>query len=174
MKIIRMNRELPIYLAIKVILLILIQAFIFSKMALFGFISPMIYMIILYIYPTHKNRSLWITWGFLIGLSLDILLDTLALHAIVLVFMAYIRPKMMRLIFGLNFEQKSFRIRQAPIAQRYAFIAAIVFLHHLVYFSIEAFSWSKWLLVLEKTFATGMVSYIFSLLLITLLSPRKK
>ncbi len=169
-----MNRELPIYLPIKVVLLILIQAFVFSKMALFGFISPMIYLLILYIYPTHKNRSLWITWGFLFGLSLDILLDTLALHAIVLVFMAYIRPKMMRIMFGLNFEQKSFRIQQAPVAQRYSFIAAIIILHHLVYFSLEAFSWSKWLLVLEKTFSTGIVSFIFSLLLITLLSPRRK
>lgn len=169
-----MNRELPIYLPIKVILLILIQAFIFSKMALFGFISPMIYIILLYIYPTHKNRSLWITWGFLFGLCLDILLDTLALHATVLVFMAYLRPKVMRVIFGLNFELKSFRIQQAPIAQRYAFIATAVFLHHLIYFSLEAFSWSKWMLVLEKTFTTGLFSFIFSLLLITLLSSKKK
>jgi hypothetical protein len=115
-----MNRELPIYLPIKVVLLILIQAFVFSKMALFGFISPMIYLLILYIYPTHKNRSLWITWAF------------------------------------------------------FSFIAAIIILHHLVYFSLEAFSWSKWLLVLEKTFSTGIVSFIFSLPLITLLSPRRK
>lgn len=155
-------------------LLILIQAFIFSEMALFGFISPMIYSILLYIYPTHKNRSLWITWAFLFGLSLDILLDTLALHAIVLLFMAYIRPKIMRVMFGLNFEQKSFRIQQAPVAQRYTFIAVIILLHHLVYFSLEAFSWSKWLLVIEKTFSTGIVSFIFSLLLITLLTTRKK
>ena len=169
-----MNRELPIYLPIKVVLLILIQAFVFSKMALFGFISPMIYLLILYIYPTHKNRSLWITWAFLFGLSLDILLDTLALHAIVLLFMAYIRPKIMRVMFGLNFEQKSFRIHQAPVAQRYTFIAAIILLHHLVYFSLEAFSWSKWLLVIEKTFSTGIVSFIFSLLLINLLTTRKK
>jgi rod shape-determining protein MreD len=143
-------------------------------MALFGFISPMIYSILLYIYPTHKNRSLWITWAFLFGLSLDILLDTLALHAIVLLFMAYIRPKIMRVMFGLNFEQKSFRIQQAPVAQRYTFIAAIILLHHLVYFSLEAFSWSKWLLVIEKTFSTGIVSFIFSLLLINLLTTRKK
>jgi rod shape-determining protein MreD len=169
-----MNRELPIYLPIKAVLLILVQAFIFSKMALFGFISPMIYSILLYIYPTHKNRSLWITWAFLFGLSLDILLDTLALHAIVLLFMAYIRPKIMRVMFGLNFEQKSFRIQQAPVAQRYTFIAAIILLHHLVYFSLEAFSWSKWLLVIEKTFSTGIVSFIFSLLLINLLTTRKK
>ncbi len=169
-----MNRELPIYLPIKAVLLILVQAFIFSKMALFGFISPMIYSILLYIYPTHKNRSLWITWAFLFGLSLDILLDTLALHAIVLLFMAYIRPKIMRFMFGLNFEQKSFRIQQAPVAQRYTFIAAIILLHHLVYFSLEAFSWSKWLLVIEKTFSTGIVSFIFSLLLINLLTTRKK
>lgn len=169
-----MNRELPIYLTIKAVLLILIQAFIFSEMALFGFISPMIYSILLYIYPTHKNRSLWITWAFLFGLSLDILLDTLALHAIVLLFMAYIRPKIMRVMFGLNFEQKSFRIQQAPVAQRYTFIAVIILLHHLVYFSLEAFSWSKWLLVIEKTFSTGIVSFIFSLLLITLLTTRKK
>ncbi len=155
-------------------LLILIQAFIFSEMALFGFISPMIYSILLYIYPSHKNRSLWITWAFLFGLSLDILLDTLALHAIVLLFMAYIRPKIMRVMFGLNFEQKSFRIQQAPVAQRYTFIAVIILLHHLVYFSLEAFSWSKWLLVIEKTFSTGIVSFIFSLLLITLLTTRKK
>lgn len=155
-------------------LLILIQAFIFSEMALFGFISPMIYSILLYIYPTHKNRSLWITWAFLFGLSLDILLDTLALHAIVLLFMAYIRPKIMRVMFGLNFEQKSFRIQQAPVAQRYTFIVVIILLHHLVYFSLEAFSWSKWLLVIEKTFSTGIVSFIFSLLLITLLTTRKK
>jgi hypothetical protein len=88
--------------------------------------------------------------------------------------MAYIRPKIMRVMFGLNFEQKSFRIQQAPVAQRYTFIAAIILLHHLVYFSLEAFSWSKWLLVIEKTFSTGIVSFIFSLLLINLLTTRKK
>lgn len=169
-----MNREIPIYLPIKMIFLIILQAFVFSKMALLGFVSPMVYGMLLYIYPTHKNRSLWITWAFLLGLLLDILLDSVALHATVLVLMAYIRPKIMRFIFGLNFEHSNFKIHQAPIAQRYSFIATVIFLQHFLYFAAEAFDWSKIGLILQKTFVTGLVSFMFAVLLMILLSPKKK
>lgn len=133
----------------------------------------MIYVIFLFIYPTHKNRSLALSTAFFMGLALDILLDQLAIHTISLLIVTYLRPKIMRFNFGLNFEQKSFKIYKAPLQQRLLFLLLITGLHHLIFFSTETFSFFHLGLVLKKTFATTPISFFLSALIIVLFSPKK-
>lgn len=168
-----MNRDLPVFVLLRVLALVLAQVFVFNKLSLFGSVTPMVYVIFLYLYPTHKNQHILLSSGFVTGLLLDLFLDSLALHTIALTFMCYIRPKIMRFTFGLNFEQKSFRIQRAPIQQRYSFLILIVIIHHFIYFSVEALSFSLSFLVLKKVVFTSFISFVLSVLLLSLFSSKK-
>ena len=168
-----MNRDLPIFLYARLLLLVLAQAMVFSKLSIFGTITPMIYVIFLFTYPTHQNRSIFLSVSFLMGLFLDLLLDSMALHSICLLSMAYVRPKIMRFTFGLNFELQSFRIHKAPLQQRYTFLIISILIHHFLYFSLEIFSLSLAGLVIKKTLLTSLASFVLSLLILALFSPKK-
>lgn len=168
-----MNKDLPFFVSVRVLALVLAQVFIFSKLNLFGLVSPMVYVIFLYLYPTHRDRHLLLTAGFITGLVLDVFLDSLALHTLCLTIMCYIRPRIMRFTFGLNFEQKTFRIHKAPIQQRYTFLLIIICVHHFLYFSLEALNPAMFLWVLKKVFLTSLASFVLSILVLALFSSKK-
>jgi hypothetical protein len=168
-----MNKDSPLFLILRISILIVTQVFLFSKISLFGFITPMVYVIFFYVYPTHKNRSVLLTVSFLMGIILDVLLDSLAIHTVCLMSMAFLRPKIMRFIFGLNYELKSFRIQKTPKQQRYTFLLIVVFVHHFLYFSVEAFSISLIGLILEKVFLTSIATFVLSVLILSLFTTKK-
>lgn len=107
------------------------------------------------------------------GIILDVFLDSLAIHTICLMSMAFLRPKIMRFIFGLNYELISFRIQKTPKQQRYNFLLIVVLVHHFLYFSIEAFSISLIGLILEKVFLTSIATFVLSVLILSLFTTKK-
>ncbi len=168
-----MNKDLRLFVIVRVVALVLAQVFIFSKLNLFGLVSPMVYVIFLYLYPTHKDRHLLLTAGFITGLVLDVFLDSLALHTLCLTIMCYIRPRIMRFTFGLNYEQKTFRIYKASIEQRFAFLLISIGIHHFLYFSLEALNPAMYLWILKKTVLTSLASFVLSVLILALFSSKK-
>ena len=168
-----MNKDYPIFVSLRIFALVLAQVFICSKLHFFGFVSPMIYVIFLYLYPTHRDRHLLLTAGFVTGLILDIFLDSLALHTICLTIMCYIRPRIMRFTFGLNFEQKTFRIHKTPAQQRFTFLYLSILIHHVIYFSLEALDPSMFVWILKKVLWTSVASFVLSVLVLALFSSKK-
>ncbi|MFS4455038.1 rod shape-determining protein MreD [Maribacter sp. 2304DJ31-5] len=155
-------------------LLILIQVLVFNKLNFFGFINPMVYVLFLYWYPIKENRTTFIAISFLLGLLIDIFSDTLAINAAATVTIAYIRPTIMRFIFGVNYEFQSFKLNNATKAQQFTFLALLIVIHHVVYFTLEIFSFTNTLMILKKTLVTGSASLILCLLFSTLFSTRKE
>jgi hypothetical protein len=111
--------------------------------------------------------------AFLLGLFVDIFSDTLALNAAAAVTIAYIRPMIMRFCFGVNYEFQSFKLSNTTNAQQITFLALLILIHHIIFFSLEIFSLSNLLLILKKIITTGVATFIVCLLFRTLFSVRK-
>lgn len=159
---------------LRFVLLILVQVLVFNKLNFFGFINPMVYVLFLYWYPIKKNRTTFILICFLLGLLIDVFSDTMALNAAATVTIAYLRPSIMRFVFGVNYEFQSFKLNSATKAQQFTFLALLIVVHHVIYFTLEIFSFANVLLIFKKSIAIGTSSIILCLLFSSLFSTRKE
>lgn len=154
-------------------LLVLVQVLVFNRLNFFGFINPMVYILFLFWYPIKENRAAFIVISFLLGFCIDLFSDTLALHAAATVTVAYIRPTIMRFVFGVNYEFQSFKLSNSTRAQQITFLALLIITHHLIFFMLESFSLSNMLLILKKIVFTSLATLILCLLFGSLFSAKK-
>lgn len=158
---------------LRFVLLVLVQVLIFNRLNFFGYINPMVYILFLYWYPIKENRAVFLTVGFLLGFAIDVLSDTLALHAASTLTIAFLRPAIMRFVFGVNYEFQSFKLSNTTRVQQITFLALLVIAHHLIFFTLEIFSLSNLLLILKKVIFTGLGSLILCLLFTSLFSVQR-
>lgn len=156
------------------ILLVLTQVLIFNTLNFLGFINPLVYVIFLYWYPIKGNRAVFMLTAFFLGFMIDIFSDSMALHAIASLTVAYIRPVIMRFCFGVNYEFQNFSFKNTTKVQRITFLGLLVLIHQVVFFSLEILSISHFLLILKKVFATGVVTLILCTLFSSLFSPQSE
>ncbi len=159
---------------IRLALLVLVQVLVFNRLNFFGFINPMVYILFLYWYPVKQNRAVFIGLSFLLGLSIDLFSDTMAINAASTITITYLRPAIMRFVFGVNYEFQSFKLGSATKVQQFTFLALLIIVHHLVFFTLEIFSFANLLLILKKTFSISLATLILCLLFGSLFSARKE
>lgn len=123
-------------------------------------------------YPLNGNKSLLIFLSFLLGLSVDIFEDSGGVHAAACAFIAYIRPVVLKYSFGVSYEYNSVKIKKAEPIERLTYVVSLVFMHHLVMFSLEIFSFKHISLLLKSTLFSSLFS-IFLILCTMILFNRK-
>ncbi len=168
-----MNNQLALNIA-RFVLLVLAQVLVFNNLNFLGFINPMVYIIFLYWYPIRRNRAMFMVVAFFLGFVIDIFSDSLAIHALSTLTIAFTRPLIMRFCFGVNFEFQSFSFKNTTRVQRITFLAFLVVAHHLVFFSIEILSFSHILLLLKKLLMTSILTLFTCLLLSSLFAPESE
>ena len=159
---------------VRFVLLVLVQVLVFNQLNFFGFINPMVYILFLYWYPVKENRAAFIGLSFILGLSIDFFSDSMALHAASTVTIAYIRPAIMRFVFGVNIEFQSFRLGSSTKAQQITFLTLLIVVHHLVFFTLDIFSFGNIVLILKKVLANGAATLVLCLLFTSLFSVKKE
>lgn len=156
------------------LLLSLAQVLIFNDLGFLGFINPMIYVLFVYWYPIRANRSVFIFLSFLLGFTIDIFSDTMAIHTTSLLTVAFLRPLVMRFSFGTAIEFQSFTFKNTTRLQRISLLALLILLHHTIFYSLEILSFSHFLLILKKILFIGIASLLLSLLLSSLFALNKE
>lgn len=154
--------------------LVLLQVLIFNRLNLFGQLNPFIYILFLYWYPVREERTLLLGIAFVLGFTVDLFSDTMAMHAAATLTAAFARPALMRFVFGVNLEFQNFRISNSTRVQQFTFLALLIAIHHLVFFTLEIFSLSNLLLILKRVVLTGLVTFFFSVILASLFAVRRE
>jgi hypothetical protein len=151
---------------IRFIILILVQVLIIDNMELGRFINPFIYVLFIVLLPFETPNWLLLISGFILGISIDMFNDTAGMHAAACVFMAYIRPGILKLFSP----REGYEIGTQPTIQHLgvpwfvSYSAILILLHHLVLFYIEIFRFSEFF----STFFRVIVSSLFTLILVVL------
>lgn len=153
--------------------LVLLQVLIFNRMNLFGLINPMVYVLFFYWHPIREKHTVLIGLGFLLGFVVDLFSDTMAMHTAACITTAYLRPFLMRFVFGVNLEFQNFSLNTSTRVQQFTFLALLIGVHHLVFFGLEIFSLTHLLLILKRVVFTGLSTFLFAVLLSALFSARK-
>ncbi|PHS67159.1 MAG: rod shape-determining protein MreD [Flavobacterium sp.] len=156
------------------IILVLIQVLLLNHVDFLGYINPYLYVIFILVYPITGNKSLLILLSFLLGLSIDYFSDSGGIHAASSVFIAFIRPVVLKYSFGISYEYNTVKVSNAEFGQRILYIVSMVFIHHFVLFLLEIFNVNHILLVLKSTLFSGIFSTILILSAITIFSKKSK
>lgn len=154
--------------------LVLLQVLIFSRMNFLGQINPMVYILFLYWYPVRENRTALLGIAFLLGFAIDLFTDSLAMHTVASLTAAYFRPAIMRFVFGVNLEFQNFRLSASTRVQKVTFLALLIGVHHLVFYTLEIFSLTNLLLILKRVVLNGLGTFVFALLLSSLFARQRE
>ena len=156
------------------IILVLVQVIVLNNINFLGYINPYIYVLFILLYPILNNRLLFIFLSFILGLSVDMFLDSGGVHAAASVFVAYIRPLLLKFSFGATYEHQTVKIGASAIDKRITYFALLILIHHLVLMSLEIFNTTKILLILKKTLFSSIFTLILCILITVLFSRRSK
>mgnify|MGYP003671411476 FL=1 len=156
------------------ILLLAIQIIIFNNMNFLGFIIPLPYILFIILYPVNGNKSGLLFASFLLGLTMDLFLNSGGIHATACLVLAYMRPSIFKFSFGVSYEYQTIKINDVLTPERFSFILLSVIIHHMIMFLLEAFQVSFFLDILIRTLLSAVFTIISCIIIIYLIKPNKR
>ncbi|MEJ6664146.1 MAG: rod shape-determining protein MreD [Flavobacteriaceae bacterium] len=155
-------------------LVLLLQVLLLNHIRLFGYINPYFYIYFIILYPLTGNRTLLILLSFLLGFGVDLFSDTGGVHAAAAVFIGWARPLFLKFSFGVSYQYNTIKVPSAPLQQQLIYVVSIVFTHHLLLFSLEAFASRHWALILSNTLSSSLFTSLLIMGAFYLFSTKNK
>ncbi|MBL4658075.1 MAG: rod shape-determining protein MreD [Flavobacteriales bacterium] len=148
------------------IALVLLQVLILNNVQFSGYINPMLYVLFLLLLPFETSKPFLLILAFILGLTIDMFTNTMGMHAAACVFMALLRPFILKYIEPRGgYEHEAFpSIQEFGLAWYLSYAGILVVFHHLALFYIEVFRFGEFL----STFYRVVLSSIFTLILIVI------
>ena len=143
--------------------LVVLQVFVLNNFQLFGYLNPKVYPLFILILPPKINRALLLLIAFGLGLTIDVFENSGGVHASATLFLAFIRPMVLRIITtpGSN-DVAKLNLGFLGVPRFLSYMAPAILLHHLWLFTLEAFTFNHYYLVVYET----LISSAFSIVLI--------
>lgn len=161
-------------MALRFIVLILVQVLILNNINFLGYINPYVYILFILIYPVKNNRTLFVFLSFLLGLTIDLFSDSGGVHAAASVFIAYVRPPVLKFSFGMIYEHQTIKFAQTEAGNRLIYFSILTVIHHFIMFSLEVFNTSNIILILQKTLFSSFFTILLCLLITVLFSKKPR
>lgn len=155
------------------ILFAFLQIVLFNHIHLFGYATPLPYILFILLYPLHSNRKLLLLISFLLGLILDIFNNSGGVHATACLFIAYFRDTFLKISYGVSYEYHMIKITEKISKELTTYVLLSVLVHHLIFYSLEIFNFDFIVEILLKTVTSTVLTSIFCFILIAFLKPNR-
>jgi rod shape-determining protein MreD len=159
-----MTTNLTLKFTLRFILLVLLQVLIFNNIRFLGYVNPLLYIWFIISLPTTVNRSVTLLLAFLLGAVIDIFSNTPGMYAFATVFVAFFRHDLLQLFVPRDMHsdyEPSVKVLGLLVFFKYT--VCMVLLLHLLLFTIEAFSFENYWLVLYKTGVNSTITLLLVL-----------
>lgn len=141
------------------IVLVLIQVLILNHIQFSGFVNPYIYVLFVLLLPLSSPRYVVLLLAFLVGLTVDIFSNSLGVHSFATVFIAYLRPFVIRLISNREEDKSDYPgLKQNKFQWFISYVTIMVLIHHLVLFYVEVFTFANVLVTLIRALISSAAS----------------
>lgn len=143
--------------------LVALQVLVLNHVQLAYLINPFAYIYLIMVIPNRRSRTATVVTGFLLGLAIDALSSSWGIHTVATTFIAFIQHDLLRLLAQPEqIEKDSPSIDSMGVT--FVFYAVVlIFIHHLILFSLEAFSFRLVLAVLLKTLVSSALTLVIVL-----------
>lgn len=139
--------------------LILLQVLLLNNIHIAGYATPFLYIYFILKFDSDTSHNELMLWAFFMGLLIDIFSNTPGMNAAASVFLAFIRPSLLRLFTPRDILDKiepSFKSMGVSSFLKYMVVG--VFVQSAVLLTIEFFSFSNILLLLLRVFACTLLT----------------
>jgi len=157
--------------ALVFVVLCLVQALVFNHIHLFGCATILLYVYFVVMLPRNYPRWAGLLWSFALGLSVDMFTNTPGMAAAALTLTGFLQPYLLQLFLPREAPENLKSAASSLGFTKFLTMAFIlVFIHCLVFFTIESFgffNWQQWALNIVGT------TLLTVLLIMTLESFRK-
>lgn len=144
-----------------VVVLCLLQVFVFNRIHLFECATPLLYVILPLQFSTAQPRWSALLWCFVMGLVVDVFSNTPGLAAASLTLIGMLQPYLLPAFISRE-EETAFEpsLKSLGWLKFTAYASIIVFIYCLVFFTIETFSFSDFLLWIENVGGSTAITLI--------------
>ena len=156
-----MNRSF-ILAGISVVIYIFVQVILLKHLVLFDLAFCFLYIAALLLLPFETGKIALLLIGAALGFIVDLFYDSLGIHMAACIFIAFIRPYYISLVTPRG----GYDIGSRPILKDmgltwfsfYSF--ALIFIHHLIIFYVEASGFGLFFLTLLKAFMSTLFTWV--------------
>lgn len=145
------------------VVLILLQVLIFNHVQFGGYINPYVYLLFIMLLPIDIRGGTLLVLAFLTGLTVDMFLDSLGMHAAATLCMAFVRPAVIRLIsVRSDFEPGTVpTISSQGLRWIITYSILLILTHHVVLFFLEIFRFNEFFSTMGRILMSTMFSFMF-------------
>lgn len=145
--------------------LVLAQVLIFNQVQFGGFFNPYVYILFVILLPLSTPRYLVLLLAFALGFIIDVFSNSLGVHSAATVFIAYMRPLIIRIISNREDDKSDYPgLHQNKLIWFVSYVVFMVLLHHLLLFYLEVYTFANFLNTLFRV----VLSSLFSIIVIVL------
>lgn len=152
--------------------LLLLQFFVMDQILFMGYINPMVYILFIVLYPMSNKRWTLLFLSFALGIIIDTYQDTGGAHAAAAVTLTYVRPFLLKLVFGESYLMRNVKVMESSLDRIALIIGLSIVVHHLVYYSLIIFNVVQILEILKLTLVVGIATFFVSFVLTVLFSKK--
>jgi hypothetical protein len=160
---------IPINL-LRFIALIAAQVLIFSNINFSPYINPYVYPLFILLLPFGTPSWLLLILGFATGLTVDVFLGSLGMHAAACVLLAYCRPFLINIITpkGTEFEVEP-NINLQGVTWFLIYCGLGTLIHHAFYFIIESGTFYNIFIAILRIVLSTFFSVLFMMILVAIM-----
>ena len=153
-------------------IVLVFQLFVFNHINLLGFITPFIYLIIFIHYKTSYNKTTLIFLGFIVGIIVDLSMQTYGSHTFATITICYLRTWIEKYSFGVNSNLPSAMISGTQLINRLTFFGIIVVFHSTIYYSLVFFHIELFWPIVLNVIINSIITFIMIWLISQLISNK--
>ncbi len=145
------------------VLLLLLQAWVFSHIHILGYATPLPYLYILMLLSNETPRSVGILLGFAMGLSVDLFVNTPGMAASSMCLCGFLQRPLLRFFTPSDKleEEITPSVQTLKWSGFLLFSLCFTLIHCALFFLIEAFSFSNWQSLLGKVGSSTAITLLF-------------
>lgn len=123
------------------IVLCLVQALVLNRVHLYGYATPLLYIVFPLYFHSSQSKASALLWCFCLGLAIDIFSNTPGMSSAALTFVALLQPAVLR-VFIPREEEEDFApsISEMGFMKFFTYALILIVIHCTVFFTLEAFS----------------------------------
>ena len=156
-------------------LLLFIQIVIVNNLRIFGYATPLIIGYMIICFHCNTPRITLIIWGFVVGFLFDIFSDTMGMASASMTLLAFVQPDILSFFMPKD-ETGLFcpSMKNMQTGNYVLYVLSCMGVLHLVFYFLEAFSLSNFLITLMSMIVSTLVASVIIVLLELIVNHEQK
>lgn len=144
-----------------------IQVLLLNRINFSGYVDPYLYVMFILLLPFSTPRGVLLLLAFASGAVIDIFSHTYGVHTAATVFLAFLRPGVIRLVSPKQEYESAVAPGIAEMGLRWSYIyaAILILAHNSLLFTLEAFRFSDIIALVYRILLSSLVTLVLVLVI---------